>query len=178
MQLHWHENPKYRFAPRADLCDDPAVQRNIGRLVDYGWSFDLPVFTPQMEGAARLADACPKVTFVLQHAGMMEDADTENRAYWRDGMTRLAARPNVFTKLSGLGTFLHRNDERHIASVVAYTVAPFGADRCLFGSNFPIESLWTRYSTLVTAYENAVKTLPPSNATAILAGTARRKYRL
>ena len=38
MQLHWHENPQYRFAARPDLCDDPVIRRNIGRLADYGWS--------------------------------------------------------------------------------------------------------------------------------------------
>ena len=44
MQLHWHDNPLYRFAPRADLCADPTLRRNIARLADYGWSFDLQVF--------------------------------------------------------------------------------------------------------------------------------------
>ena len=73
MQLHWHENPLYRFAARADLCADPTIRRNVARLADYGWSFDLQVFAPQMAGAADLAEACPDVTFVLQHAGMLED---------------------------------------------------------------------------------------------------------
>ena len=58
MQLHWHENPLYRFAARPDLCTDPVIQRNVGRLADYGWSFDLQVFAPQMAGAAMLAESC------------------------------------------------------------------------------------------------------------------------
>ena len=53
-QLHWHENPLYRFAKHADLCADPTVQRNIAHLADYDWSFDLQVFAPQMAGAAEL----------------------------------------------------------------------------------------------------------------------------
>ncbi|MEO0760707.1 MAG: amidohydrolase family protein, partial [Pseudomonadota bacterium] len=68
-QFHWHEDPRYRFAARPDLAEDPAVQANVARLAEYGWSFDLQVFAPQMAGAARLAEACPDVTFVLQHAG-------------------------------------------------------------------------------------------------------------
>lgn len=178
MQLHWHDNPMYRFAARADLGDDPTIRRNVGRLADYGWTFDLQVFAPQMASAARLAQACPNVIFVLQHAGMREDEGSEGRVRWRDGMTRLAALPNVVSKLSGLGTFLHRNDEGHIARIVADTVALFGADRCLFGSNFPIEKLWTRYPLLVEAYRNAVKALAAADAEAIFAGTARRVYRM
>ncbi|MBV9286780.1 MAG: amidohydrolase family protein, partial [Hyphomicrobiales bacterium] len=51
MQLHWHDNPLYRFAARRNLAKDPVVQRNVGRLADYGFSFDLQVFARQMTGA-------------------------------------------------------------------------------------------------------------------------------
>ena len=178
MQLHWHENEMYRFASRPDLCDDPTIQRNVARLADYGWSFDLQVFAPQMEGAARLAESCPRVTFVLQHAGMLEDLSGDGRAQWRAGMARLAARPNVVTKLSGLGTFLRRNDESHIRDVLLPSVALFGAERCLFGSNFPIEKLWTDYHALVEAYRRAASGLREAEQKAIFADTARRVYRL
>ena len=131
------------------------VQRNVARLADYGLVFDLQVFAGQMAGAAVLAEACPDVTFVLQHAGMLEDLSAEGRAEWRAGMERLAARPNVCSKLSAFGTFIHRNDTTHIAGVVRETVGMFGADRCLFGSNFPIEKLWTSYRALLEAFLDA-----------------------
>ena len=177
MQLHWHDNPLYRFAARADLCADPTIRRNVARLADYSWSFDLQVFAPQMADAAGLAEACPNVTFVLQHAGMLEDLSPAGRSEWRAGMVRLAACPNVVCKLSGLGTFIHDNSLAHIASVLADAVAIFGADRCLFGSNFPIEKLWTSYRDLVDTYLDAVKPDPPLRD-AILRDTAMRVYRL
>ena len=178
MQLHWHENPLYRFAVRPDLCSDPVIRRNVGRLAEYGWSFDLQVFTPQMAEAAMLAESCPEVTFVLQHAGMWEALSPEGHAAWRAGMTLLARCPNVVSKLSGLGTFIHRNDLAHIADVLDDTVAIFGAERCLFGSNFPIEKLWTSYRDLVDAYRTATARLRPEQRDAIFAATARRVYRL
>ena len=178
MQLHWHDNPLYRFAARPDLARDPVVQRNVGRLADYGFSFDLQVFARQMTGAADLAEACPKVTFVLQHAGMLEDLTPEGRAEWRAGMVRLGACPNVVSKLSGLGTFIHQNDPALIAEVVRETVGVFGAERCLFGSNFPIEKLWTSYGALVDAYREAARSLPEREQRAILHDTAMRVYRI
>ncbi|AUC95110.1 amidohydrolase [Bradyrhizobium sp. SK17] len=178
MQLHWHENPLYRFAARPDLCADPVIRRNVGHLVDYGWSFDLQVFASQMADAAGLAEACPDVTFVLQHAGMLEDLSPQGRAAWRAGMARLAQCPNVVSKLSGLGTFIHRNDPAHIAGIVTDTVAIFGADRCLFGSNFPIEKLWTSYRNLIDAFKAAVGPLSPAQRDAIFSTTAERVYRL
>jgi predicted TIM-barrel fold metal-dependent hydrolase len=178
MQLHWHENPLYRFAARADLAADPAIRRNVAHLADYGFSFDLQVFAPQMADAADLAESCPRVTFVLQHAGMLEDLSREGRAEWRAGMVRLAACPNVVSKLSGLGTFLHRNDAAHIAEVMRETVTIFGADRCLFGSNFPIEKLWTSYGTLIDAYRAATRPFPEREQRNILHDTAMRVYRI
>jgi predicted TIM-barrel fold metal-dependent hydrolase len=92
-------------------------------------------------------------------------------------MLRLAACPNVVCKLSGLGTFIHRNDPAHVAAIVGESVAMFGADRCLFGSNFPIEKLWTSYNGLVKAYLDATSS-NPGLRDAILRDTAMRVYRL
>jgi predicted TIM-barrel fold metal-dependent hydrolase len=178
MQLHWHENPQYRFASRPDLARDPTLMRNVIRLAEYGWVFELQVFADQMEGAAELAASAPKLTFILQHAGMLEDLTTEGQTRWRDGMRRLAACPNVMSKLSGLGTFIHRNDAAHIAAVLRETVDLFGSSRCLFGSNFPIEKLWTSYKDLVAAYRSALAPLGSETGRAVLHDNAARLYRL
>jgi predicted TIM-barrel fold metal-dependent hydrolase len=178
MQLHWHENPLYRFASVPDRARDPVLHRNVARLADYGWSFDLQVFASQMVGAAELAAACPNVTFVLQHAGMLEDLSEPGIAAWRCGMRLLARQPNVVSKLSGLGTFLRRNDPTHTALIVRETVEMFGAARCLFGSNFPIEKLWTSYADLLAAHRAAASSLSSAEQAQIFAGTARQTYKL
>jgi predicted TIM-barrel fold metal-dependent hydrolase len=90
-------------------------------------------------------------------------------------MARLAAQRNIVSKLSGLGTFLRRNDPEHIRFVATETLALFGPERCLFGSNFPIETLWTTYPDLVAAHREAV---PAKARDAVFNDTARRVYRL
>ncbi|HMO08582.1 MAG TPA: amidohydrolase family protein [Paracoccaceae bacterium] len=177
-QFHWHDNPLYRFAPHAELCRDTAVQRNLARLADYGWSFDLQVFAAQLPGACELLDACPRVNFILQHAGMLEDTSPGARDRWRAAMAQYAARPNAFCKLSGFGTFLRRNDPDLIAWLVGECVALFGAERCLWGSNFPIEKLWTTYPALLGAHRDAAATLTEGQRRAIFHDTASRVYRL
>ncbi|WP_306119050.1 MULTISPECIES: amidohydrolase family protein [unclassified Roseitalea] len=177
-QFHWHENELYRFASSPDLCRDGTVRRNIAALADHGWSFDLQVFAGQMDGACELADAVPDVTFVLQHAGMLEDGSQAGRAHWRARMASLAARRNVVAKLSGFGTFIHRCDGEHIAWLTDQTVALFGPERCLWGSNFPIEKLWTDYATLLGAHRKAVEALDAGARNAIFHDTACRVYRL
>jgi predicted TIM-barrel fold metal-dependent hydrolase len=93
-------------------------------------------------------------------------------------MAKLAACPNVVSKISGLGTFIHSNDPAHVADVLTETVRIFGPERCLFGSNFPIEKLWTDYRNLVKAYVEASAPLSASQRDAIFKTTALRVYRL
>ncbi len=178
MQLQWHENPQYRFAAEPDIARNPVFQQNVARLADYGWTFDLQVFSGQMQGAAELAASAPKVTFILQHAGMLEDLSAAGWTRWRDGMRRLAACPNMLSKLSALGTFIHKNDPDHIAAVGRETIEIFGPARCLFGSNFPVEKLWTQYSDLIAAYRAAIEPLGEAVARAAFHDTAAKVYRL
>jgi len=178
MQLHWHQNEMYRFAATPELMKDARLRRNIRLLAQQGWSFDLQVFASQMADAARLAADNRDITFVLQHAGMPEDLTPAGRRAWREGMERLADQENIVSKLSGLGTFIHRNDPAHVRDVVLETVAMFGADRCLFGSNFPIEKLWTTYEDLLNAHLQATAELQAIERAAIFSETARRVYRL
>jgi predicted TIM-barrel fold metal-dependent hydrolase len=178
MQLHWHENPQYRFAARPDIVADPAFRRNFAALGEYGFSFDLQVFAGQMQGAAELASEFPKTTLILQHAGMLEDLSAAGQETWREGMRILAAQPNVVAKLSGLGTFIHRNEPEHVEEVVNETVALFGSRRCLYGSNFPIEKLWTRYDRLLDAFRAALEAYAEADQRAMLHDNAARIYRI
>ena len=176
MQLHWHTNEQYRFAKRPDIVDDATFRRNFAALADYRFSFDLQVFADQMAGAARLAADFPQTTFILQHAGMLENLSDAGRVTWRKGMRLLSAHPNVVSKLSALGTFIHRNDPVHIAWIVKETVAVFGASRCLFGSNFPIEKIWTDFRPMIEAYRAALAGYSESEQRAMLHDNAARIY--
>jgi predicted TIM-barrel fold metal-dependent hydrolase len=178
MQLHWHTSPEYRFAARPDLCEEPTLQANVRHLAERGYAFELQVFPQQMDGALRLVEACPEVAFVLIHAGMKEQPGEAAFAAWRVKMERLAEAPNLAVKLSGLGTFIRRNDAEHIARIVQATVELFGAERCLFGSNFPIEKLWCAYADLLAAFDAATKPLGEAARRAIFQTTAKRVYRL
>jgi predicted TIM-barrel fold metal-dependent hydrolase len=178
MQLHWHQTPEYRFAPSADQVLDPRVRANVARLKDYGFSFDLQVFPSQMRDAARLVRENPETNFVLQHTGMLTDLSAETVAAWRSGLHELAPCPNLYSKLSAFGTFVHRNDPALIAYVVDEAMTIFGSERLMFGSNFPIEKLWTGHSALMKAHRDAVAKHGEAHAANIFWGTAARVYRI
>jgi predicted TIM-barrel fold metal-dependent hydrolase len=175
-QLHWHERPEFRYAAAPDRMRDPVFRKNLGALADLGWLFELQVFPEQMPDAVELVAAFPDVTFVLVHAGML--IGPEYLQLWRAGMSALAEQPNVVVKLTGQGTFVHRVDRDLISLIATEVIDRFGADRAVFGTNFPVEKIWTAMPPLVEAWKDALAHLPLADQGAIFAGTARRVYAL
>ena len=178
LQLHWHEVELYRFASGPNRMDDPVFRKNLALLPKYDWLFELQVFGPQMGDAERLVTEFPQITFVLVHAGMLESEDPETIAIWETGMRRLAAHGNVVVKFTGLGTFVRRLDRGLVAAIVRRCLDWFGPDRCMWGSNFPVEKLWTDYESLFSAYHDALSNVDAATRAAVFGGTATRVYRL
>lgn len=176
-QLHWHEKDLYRFASRPDLMDDPAWRVGLGEVARRGLLFELQVFAGQMMASARLVRAFPQATFVLMHAGMLEDRSPDGWTRWRAGMRALAAAPNVHVKLSGLGTFARACSGEVWSPVIRETVELFGPGRCMFGSNFPIEKLWTTYEEVARVTTECLSGLSADERRAVLHDTAVRVYR-
>lgn len=177
MQLHWHETPAFRFASHARQVIDPKVRANVRRLQDYGLSFDLQLFPPQMEDGLQLIGENPQIDFILTHAGMLTASDEKTIDEWRSGLSMLAKAPNLTVKLSGLGTFEHRNDPVLIAMVYDTAIEILGSGRLMFGSNFPIEKLWTSHADLITAHRTAAATYSEVDQANIFWCTAERIYR-
>jgi predicted TIM-barrel fold metal-dependent hydrolase len=115
----------------------------------------------------------PGLTFVLIHAGMPIAGEP-----WREALTQLAHHPNVAVKLSGQGTFVHEVDPELIADVTKVVLDTFGSGRAMFGSNFPIESLWTDFSSLIDTWLGVLAEYPDQVRADVLGRTARRVYRL
>jgi predicted TIM-barrel fold metal-dependent hydrolase len=178
LQLHWHEDERFRYAATPNRMSDPVFRRNIELLGHLGWLFELQVFPSQMADAARLVADFPGTTFVLVHAGMLESADERHVRPWRAGLEQLAPLPNVVVKLSGTGTFVHCVDKQLVRLVATTSLDLFGARRCMFGSNFPIESIWSDFHTLMQAWLKVTADLPLEARKDVFARTARQVYSL
>ena len=115
---------------------------------------------------------------MLEHAGLPWDRSDAGLSAWRRGMEALAACANVHVKLSefGLRDAPWRLEDN--APIVRETVAIFGWQRCMFGSNFPVASLRIGYAALVQAMSATLIHLPPQARRAIWHGNAMTFYRI
>ncbi len=177
-QLHWHKNPRYKFENRADIMMETQWRTNFALLQDYDWLFELQVFSSQMKNAACLASDFSRIPMVLQHCGMPEDTSAVGMANWLEGMRQLADQPNVHCKFSGLGTFIHENSDDFIGDITGQCLELFGPGRCIFGSNFPIEKIWTSYSDLITGYKKALNNLSQHEQNLIFYSNAKKLYKI
>ncbi|MBL6457679.1 amidohydrolase family protein [Belnapia sp. T6] len=177
-QLHWHETPLYRFAARPDIMADPAWRAGLAEVARRGLAFDLQIFPGQAAHALGLVQDHPQARFILEHAGMLEDRSPAGWAEWRAMLRALAACPNIVAKLSGLGTFVRACTPELWRPVVRETLEIFGPERCLFGSNYPIELLWTEYDRLLDVMLECLRDLSAEERRQVMHDTARATYRL
>ncbi|WP_424137261.1 amidohydrolase family protein [Roseomonas chloroacetimidivorans] len=177
-QLHWHEKPLYRFAARPDIMNDAPWRAGLAEVTRRGLTFDLQIFPGQMADALQLVQDFPETRFILEHAGMLQDRSPEGWAQWRAGMRALAGCPNIVSKVSGLGTFERACSVDLWKPVVEETLAIFGPERCLYGSNYPIEMLWTSYDQLLDVMLQCLSGLTGAERRSVLHDTAKAIYRL
>ncbi len=166
-----------------DLDDDqwilrPAVLDALARLADDGIAFDILALPRHLPFVAEALERTPGLRAVVDHlakppvaSGVMEP--------WKTNISRLAAMPNVYCKLSGLISEAS-HDAWSVSDLVSYVdhaAAAFGADRLMWGSDWPVCRLAGEYGDVLTA---AMLSLPPAMRAdpGIFGANAQRFYRL
>lgn len=177
-QLHWHPRSALSFAPRPDVMLDGDWLRGFAALAARDLLFELQVFPHQFNDALKLVDRFPDTCFVLIHAGMLEDRSPDGWRTWRDGLQAMARRANVYTKLSGLGTFVRRCTVEDFKPVIQQTIEVFGPERCLFGSNYPIEEIWSSLGEVVSVTRDCIADLSDQEQRLVMHDVAAQVYRL
>jgi predicted TIM-barrel fold metal-dependent hydrolase len=175
--INWHSDMSKVYAPENYLEHD-VWKRNFALLAKYGLSFDLQIYAGQMKQAhAQLADN-PDVPVVIDHSGMPIDRSLAQLKEWRDGLKLLAELDHVTIKMSGLGMVDHNWTTESIRPYILTMIDTFGPDRAMFGSNFPVDSLYSSYETLFDAYDTVTRDFSDAEREQMFAGTAERFYRI
>ena len=174
--LSWTPNPARRFAVRGDLMDDPTWRANLAQLKSHGLVFDLMVFPPQLQQAARLAADFPEQIFVLNHGGSPIDRDKEGMEVWRAGLRALADRPNVLIKVSDLVAYDPHWTLQSMTPVIGHCLDCFGPRRTMFGSDFPVAGLHASYGEVIGTLRHATADLCADEQRSIFHDTARGVY--
>jgi predicted TIM-barrel fold metal-dependent hydrolase len=131
-----------------------------------------------MAEAIALVTAFPQVQFVLDHVGFPKGTSSDYFRQWQQAIATLARAPNVACKISGLSMIYHQPSAEHFGPWVRHAWACFGAQRCLFGSDWPVDSLFSDFATLLECYLSSLSPISAADRYALLAGNAERIYHL
>ena len=167
-----------RSTPDDTRPDDASFRRGIAALEKASLSYDLRGTPDNAADAARLAADFGGLSFIVGHTGEPRGRTEADRAAWRLAMRRLAEPPNVAVKISGLGMRDHAWTVESIRPWILETIDIFGVDRCMFGTNWPVDGLYSTYRDLVAAYRMVVAPFSLAEQHALLAANAERLYRI
>ncbi len=183
-------------APRSLLLDR-SFRAGLAQLAPLGLTYDAWLLFPQLPELIDTAKAFPDTTIVVDHCGGVvrigayRDRQAEVFERWSASMRELARLPNVHVKLGGLGMRINgfdfdQGESPPSSELLARTWKPwietcieaFGADRCMFESNFPVDKGSYSYAVGWNAFKRLTAACSPDERQALFEGTASRIYRL
>lgn len=196
----WDPSPAIRNShtnPPPELLRDAAFREGFAVLADMDLSFDAWLYHPQIPELTELAQAFPNARIVLDHVGgplgigPYAGQHAEILPRWRESIAALAACPNVVVKLGGLvmpvnGFGWHKRERppgsEELADALrpyfSYCIEQFGADRCMFESNFPVDKVSCSYTVLWNAFKRLAADASDAERAALFHDTAARFYRV
>jgi predicted TIM-barrel fold metal-dependent hydrolase len=182
--------------PRGLLLDS-GYRAGVAQLKALGLSYDAWLFFPQLPELFDLAKANPDTPFIVNHCGgvvrIASCADQRKEVFdaWSRSMRELARLPNVYVKVGGLGMRINGFDfekgERPPSSIelseawkpwMLTCIEAFGADRCMFESNFPVDKGSYPFSNGWNAFKRLTSQASAAERQALFRGTVSRVYRL
>lgn len=163
---------------QGDYLNDPAWRRGYGLLAEHSLVFCIDTTWEQADAVRGLVDAHPDVVMCIDHAGFPRARDDEYFANWRRGMQTLAGAPNVVCKISGLGMCDNAWTVESIRPWVLGCIEAFGVERCFFGTNWPVDRLYSSYGDVVDAYETIIADFTEAEQAALFSGNAERIFRI
>ena len=193
----WDASDSFRSVPRPGLLRDAAVRKGFACLQRHGLSFDAWLYHPQIAELVELARAFPDVPIILDHIGgplglgPYEGRRNEVFQAWSADITALSSCPNVVLKLGGVGSLRsgydwHTREPKPGSAELAEAMRPyfefciekFGAGRCMFESNFPVDRVSYSYVPVWNAFKIMSRGYSDTERAALFHDTAAQVYRL
>ncbi len=196
----WDNSELQRFVTRPvprHRLSDPVFLEGFAQLHKFGLAFDAWVYHPQLTDVLSLARDFPQTQIVVDHVGTVlgvgpyEGRQADVLDNWALDLQALAGCDNISVKVGGLGMplvglELHERalppSSEELADAwrpyVETCIEIFGAERCMFESNFPVDKQSCGYSELWNAFKRLTAACSPSERSALFSGTAARIYRM
>ena len=181
IERHMAASPAFRGI-RDQRADDyhasPAWEAGFAALGERGLVCCDTTTLERAPAAAALAARHPETTYCVDHALMPLQRDAAYFEQWRTALHTLAAVPSAVIKISGLGQVDHAWTVDSLRPWVLACIEAFGVERAFFGTNWPVDRLYSSYGDVLDAYAAIVAGFSEAEQRALFSGNAQRIFRL
>jgi predicted TIM-barrel fold metal-dependent hydrolase len=163
-----------------DFSRQPLFRDHLRSLAETGLTFDLCALARQLPIVAEAVEACPKVTFVLDHCGI-PDIASGGLEPWKESISRLAELPQVAAcKVSGIVAYAkaYTWTVDDLRPYFDHVIATFGWDRVVWGGDWPVCLVSAELQSWVEALHELTKDASEAEKAALFHRNAERIYRV
>ena len=160
-----------------EMSRQPSFRNNVRKMGAAGKTFDMCFLESQLGVAIELAKACDNTQLILDHCGVPNVAG-EDLTDWREKISQLANMEHVACKISGVVAYCGPQQD-HVMAVrpyIEYAVEQFGADRCVWGGDWPVVKLAMDLPDWIAITREVLSSEPEENQEKIFNRTAQRIY--
>ncbi|MEP2980839.1 MAG: amidohydrolase family protein [Lentilitoribacter sp.] len=172
--------PMLQDIPDTGWIMQPNVISNLKEVSERGLRLDALITPRHLEVILQLSEKLPELQIVIDHCAKPEFTKDEGaQIMWRNGMTKLAERPNVMCKISGLAN--EAGPEWNTVKLKPYidhVIESFGPNRLMWGSDWPVLNLVGDYTRWRQVSAELLKDLSDQERAAIYGGNAITFYDL
>jgi predicted TIM-barrel fold metal-dependent hydrolase len=161
-----------------DYESDPAWRRGFALLGRHDLVACMDSRPERYAMVKDLARAFPDTRICLDHAGLPLRRDAEYLDDWRRELASLAEASNVIVKVSALGMGDPRWTVESMRPLVLHCIESFGVERTVFGTNWPVDRLFSSYPDVIDAYAEIIRDFSPDEQAALFSGNAERHFRI
>lgn len=141
-------------------------------------TFDLQLTEEQYQTVFDTLSKVPELKVVLCHFASPWDQSAKGFENWQAWMRRFASLPNCYIKLSGFSMFTHHFDQGNFIRYASTAIELFGDERCMLGSNFPVDKLHMSFTELLSAWHNLIEACTENESYNLAAKSVKRFYNL
>lgn len=170
--IHEEKNP--------DWIIQENVIEGLKVLASYGMTYDIvAVFPNHLKHIPYLSERVPNLKMVIDHLGKPPIKDKQ-MGEWSKQLAAAAENPNVYAKVSGLNTAANWESwsSQDIKPYIDFALEKFGANRLMFGSDWPVANLAGNYAKVWEETKKAISVYQMEEIDAILGGTAAEFYKI
>ena len=161
-----------------DYLVEPDYHRGFALLEKFNLVSSMPSGWEDMNKLRDLANKFPNTIIVVDHTGSPTERTKDYFEKWKAGLAVAATCDNIRWKISGLGMGDHNWTADRIRPYVLQSIETFGVDRCFFGTNWPVDWLWSSYGTVVDAYTEIIADFSHDEQVALFSKNAEVLYQI